>query len=252
MNTQFSLHGKTALVTGGASGIGRAIAVALATAGADVTITINRQPGTDTQRAVAATGRRFGAYEADLGNLDAIDRLAERVHDDFGPIDILVNNAGIIRRDAATQFSDTDWKDVTSVNLDAVWKLSQRFGRAMLGAGGGRIINVASLLSFQGGVRVPAYAASKHAVVGLTRALANEWTAHGVTVNAIAPGYIETENTAPLRTDPARARQIIERIPAGRWGKPEDIGGAAVFLASNASSYVSGQVLTVDGGWMAR
>lgn len=252
MNSQFSLQGKAALVTGGASGIGQAIAVALAHAGADVAITINRQPGTATQRAVEAAGRWFRAYEADLGRPGAIDTLAQDVLDGSAPVDILVNNAGIIRREAATEFSDDAWKEVTSVNLDAVWKLSQLFGRAMLKAGGGRIINVASLLSFQGGVRVPAYAASKHAVLGLTRALANEWTEHGVTVNAIAPGYIETDNTAPLRADPQRSRQILERIPAGRWGTPQDIGGAAVFLASNAASYVSGQVLTVDGGWMAR
>jgi 2-dehydro-3-deoxy-D-gluconate 5-dehydrogenase len=252
MNSQFSLLGRTALVTGGATGIGQAIATALAHAGADVAITVNRHPGTETRRAVEAAGRRCFAFEADLGNAAAVEALPECVMDDIGPIDILVNNAGVIRREAAERFADADWQEVTAVNLDAVWKLSQRFGCAMLAAGRGRIINIASLLSFQGGVRVPAYAASKHAVLGLTRALANEWSAQGVTVNAIAPGYIETDNTAALRADPLRNRQILERIPAGRWGTPQDIGGTAVFLASDAAGYVSGQVLAVDGGWMAR
>jgi len=251
-NSLFSLQGRTALVTGGATGIGQAIAIALANAGADVIITANLQPETDTRNAVEAAGRRFFAIRADLRDAGAVDGLARRVLDDIGPVDILVNNAGIIRREAADQFADADWRDVTAVNLDAVWKLSQHFGRFMLEAGRGRIINIASLLSFQGGVRVPAYAASKHAVLGLTRALANEWTARGVTVNAIAPGYIETDNTAPLRADAERNRQILERIPAGRWGSPKDIGGTAVFLASDAASYVSGQILAVDGGWMAR
>ncbi|KGW80296.1 2-dehydro-3-deoxy-D-gluconate 5-dehydrogenase [Burkholderia pseudomallei MSHR2990] len=172
--------------------------------------------------------------------------------EEFGQVDILVNNAGIIRREVAEQFSDSDWSEVTAVNVDAVWMLSQRFGRSMLGSGSGRIINIASLLSFQGGIRVPAYAASKHAVLGLTRALANEWTGRGVTINAIAPGYIQTDNTAPLRADLERSRQILERIPAGRWGTPADIAGAAVFLASDAAAYISGQVLAVDGGWLAR
>ncbi|MBV8271614.1 MAG: 2-dehydro-3-deoxy-D-gluconate 5-dehydrogenase KduD [Cupriavidus sp.] len=252
MTSQFSLQGRTALVTGGATGIGQAIAIALAQAGADVAITINRHPGAETRHAVEAAGRRCFAFEADLGDAAAVDALPKCVLNDIGPVDILVNNAGIIRRDAAERFADADWRDVTAINLDAVWKLSQRFGRAMLEAGRGRIINIASLLSFQGGVRVPAYAASKHAVLGLTRALANEWTGQGVTVNAIAPGYIETDNTAALRADPMRNRQILERIPAGRWGTPQDIGGTAVFLASAAAGYVSGQVIAVDGGWMAR
>ncbi|AIV73768.1 2-deoxy-D-gluconate 3-dehydrogenase (plasmid) [Burkholderia pseudomallei] len=251
-NSTFSLEGRKALVTGGATGIGQAIAIALAHAGADVAITVNQQPGEVTRAGVEAAGRQFGAFVANLAEPDAAERLFQHVTEEFGQVDILVNNAGIIRREVAEQFSDSDWSEVTAVNVDAVWMLSQRFGRSMLGSGSGRIINIASLLSFQGGIRVPAYAASKHAVLGLTRALANEWTGRGVTINAIAPGYIQTDNTAPLRADLERSRQILERIPAGRWGTPADIAGAAVFLASDAAAYISGQVLAVDGGWLAR
>ena len=248
----FSLQGRSALVTGGASGIGRAIAVALARAGAGVGVTVNTQPAHETRAAVESTGARFHELRADLARPDAAVRAVGEMAEVFGGLDILVNNAGIIRRAAAVDVSDEDWRAVLDVDLDAVWRLSRLAGRAMLARGRGKIVNIASLLSFQGGVRVPAYTASKHAVLGLTRALANEWAAGGVNVNAIAPGYIATANTAPLRADETRSRQILERIPAGRWGEPDDLGGAAVFLASSAADYVHGQVLAVDGGWLAR
>jgi len=252
MNHQFQLDGKRCLVTGGATGIGRAIAIGMAKAGAQVAITTNRQAARETVEAFASFGAGCHCVAVDLAAPDAAAAVEASLAEAFGPLDILVNNAGIIRRDDAVAYSEANWQDVMAVNLDAVWRLSQQLGRGMVERGAGRIINVASLLSMQGGVRVPAYAASKHAVLGLTRALCNEWASRGVTVNAIAPGYIETDNTQPLREDPQRSRQILERIPAGRWGRPEDIAGAAVFLASDAAAYVNGQVLAVDGGWMAR
>lgn len=248
----FSLAGRSALVTGGASGIGQAIAVALAQAGAHVAITANRQPADETIAAVQAVGGQCVAVQGSLAESGAAAAAVEATVQAFGSLDILVNGAGIIRRASADVHSQSDWDDVLDINLNAVWQLSQHAGRQMLEQAHGKIINIASLLSFQGGIRVPSYTASKHAVLGLTRALANEWASRGVNVNAIAPGYIDTANTAALRADEVRQRQILERIPAGRWGRAQDIGGAAVFLASDAAAYVHGQVLAVDGGWLAR
>jgi 2-deoxy-D-gluconate 3-dehydrogenase len=248
----FSLEGRVALVTGGASGIGQAIALALARAGAHVAITCNSQPADETLAGVQAAGVRGLPVRVDLAEPAAAAAAVHTTQEALGGLDILVNNAGIIRRAEAEVHSEADWNAVLDVNLDAVWRLSQQAGRHMLERGQGRIINIASLLGFQGGIRVPSYTASKHAVIGLTRALANEWASRGVNVNAIAPGYIATANTAALRADEVRQRQILERIPAGRWGDAADIGGAAVFLASDAAAYVNGHVLAVDGGWLAR
>lgn len=250
----FSLEGKRALVTGGAAGIGQAIAVALAASGADVAFTTHSRPGNETAAAIAAHGRKAKDVHADLGALDAAgaEALIEKLEADFGGIDILVNNAGIIRRADLPVHNEEDWRAVLSTNLDSVWFLSQAASRRMQERKHGRIINIASLLSFQGGIRVPGYTASKHAVAGLTKALANELAPHGVTVNSIAPGYIATDNTTALRADPDRSRQILERIPAGRWGEASDIAGTAVFLASPAANYVTGAILNVDGGWLAR
>ena len=250
----FSLEGKRALVTGGAAGIGQAIAVALAASGADVAFTTHSRPGDETRSASEAQGRKALDVRVDLGALDAAgaEALVAQVEQDFGAIDILVNNAGIIRRADLAVHGEEDWRAVMSTNLDAVWFLSQAAARRMQTRKAGRIVMIASLLSFQGGIRVPGYTASKHAVAGLTKALANELAPHGVTVNAIAPGYIATDNTTALRADPDRSRQILERIPAGRWGEASDIAGTAVFLASPAANYVTGAVLNVDGGWLAR
>jgi 2-deoxy-D-gluconate 3-dehydrogenase len=248
MNPLFSLEGKSALVTGGAGGIGQAIAQALAAAGADGAITVHRGGGDATRALVEACGRRFAEVSCDLENCDADAVLARAP----APIDILVNNAGIIRRAPVDEMSDADWSAVMAVNLDAVWRLSRAASRVMVERGGGKIVNIASLLSHQGGIRVAGYAASKHAVLGLTKAMANELAAKNVNVNALVPGYIATANTAALRADPERSRQILERIPAGRWGKPSDLAGAAVFLASSAADYVHGHALAVDGGWLAR
>jgi 2-deoxy-D-gluconate 3-dehydrogenase len=237
----FSLSGRTALVTGANTGIGQAIAVAMAQAGAHV-IAAGRSSCAET---AALTGGE--ALHLDLSDpMAAQDTFASR------PIDILVNNAGIIRRADAVDFTESDWDAVMDVNLKAVFFTAQAFARAALARGGGRIINIASLLSFQGGIRVPSYTASKHGVAGITKLLANEWAAHGINVNAIAPGYIETANTEALRADPARSAAILDRIPAGRWGQPQDIGAAAVFLASPAAGYIHGTILNVDGGWLAR
>ena len=253
MSDLFSLAGRTAIVTGASRGIGRALAVALAQAGADVVCASTRRAGTDeTAEAVRRAGRRAWQVEADLAVDSGPDRLADAAFEAAGEVHVLVNNAGTIRRHPAVAFPLDDWQSVLQTNLTAVFQLSQRLAAPMLERGHGKIVNVASLLSFQGGVTVPAYTASKHGVAGLTKALANEWASTGVTVNAVAPGYIATDNTAALRADETRNRQILERIPAGRWGEPEDLGGAAVFLASRASDYVTGTVVTVDGGWMAR
>ncbi len=253
-HNQFSLEGECALVTGGAGGIGRAIAIAMANAGADVAITTHRNPGDETLAAIVAAGRKAHAVSVDLASIDtaaAADVIANGAAA-LGKVSILVNNAGIVRRMEAAQHSEEDWQSVMDTNLNAVWRLSQAAGRKMLDAGHGKIINIASLLSFQGGIRIPGYAAAKHGVAGLTKALANEWSGKGVNVNAIAPGYIVTDNTTALRADPDRYRQILERIPAGRWGEAEEIAGTAVFLASPAANYVHGHVLAVDGGWLAR
>lgn len=249
----FRLDGRTALVTGGNRGLGQMCALALAEAGADIAL-LGRTHPSETIIRINALGRRALYVPCDLATADPPQLIAAvaTAAEQLGRLDILVNNAGIIRRAPATEFSAVDWDEVMTVDLDAVFHFCQAAGRTMLAQGGGRVINIASMLSFQGGVRVPAYTAAKHAVLGLTRALANEWAAHGVNVNAIAPGYMATDNTAPLREDPARAAAILDRIPAGRWGAPGDIMGAVVFLASDAARYVHGAVLPVDGGWLAR
>jgi 2-deoxy-D-gluconate 3-dehydrogenase len=248
----FRLDGKVALVTGSASGIGAAIAIALAKAGADVVCHGRSDSGRATVEEVVRSGRRSFGIQADLAERATHSELIVETIERFGRLDVLVNNAGLIRRAPAVEYSDEDWDELLAVNLSAVFRLSREAGKHMLERGSGSIINIASLLSFQGGVRVPAYAASKGGVAQLTKALANEWAPRGVTVNAIAPGYIATKNTDALRADPERSRQILERIPAGRWGEASDIAGATLFLASDASRYVNGHVLAVDGGWLAR
>ncbi len=246
----FRLDGKVALVTGSASGLGAAIAEALVQAGASVALHGNRRSAVET---AARLGASAAAFTANLGEADGAARLFEAARDHFGRIDILINNAGTIHREAAEQVSIDDWQQVLQVNLTSVFQLSQFVARDMIGRkAGGKIVNIASLLSFQGGIRVPAYAASKGGVAQLTKALANEWAPHGIQVNAIAPGYFATSNTEALQADEVRNRQILERIPAGRWGDPADLAGAAIFLASRASDYVTGTILTVDGGWMGR
>jgi len=248
----FDLTGKTAIVTGANTGLGQAIATALAAAGADIAA-VGRTPPVDTRFAVEALGRRFHDISADLSTLEPIGRIVSETVEHLGGIDILVNNAGIIRRNDAIDFTEDDWDAVMDVNLKTTFFLSQAVGRRMLAQGrGGKIINIASMLSYQGGVRVTSYAASKSGLAGVTRALANEWAGRGINVNAIAPGYFSTNNTEALRSDEVRARDILARIPAGRWGRPEDIGGAAVFLASAAADYVHGTLVPVDGGWLAR
>lgn len=249
----FRLDGRAALVTGGNRGLGQMCAVALAEAGADIALLCRTQPS-QTAAHIKALGRRVVEVPCDLALAGPAQFAAavERVTAQLGRLDILVNNAGIIRRAPAAEVTAADWDEVMTVDLDAVFHLSQAAGRVMLAQGSGRIVNLASMLSYQGGLRVPAYTAAKHAVLGLTRALANEWAEHGVNVNAIAPGYMATDNTAPLREDPVRSASILERIPAGRWGVPEDLMGAVVFLASDAARYVHGAVLPVDGGWLAR
>jgi len=250
---KFKLDGKVALVTGASSGLGRAIAVALAEAGADIACHARTDAqADDTIRSVEGPGRRCAVVTGDMADKNVPARLVDEVVDKFGRIDILINNAGTIRRSPAVDYSDDDWSAVIEVNLSSVFRLSQAAGRRMIEQGSGKIVNIASLLSFQGGITVPAYTASKSAVAGLTKALANEWAKFGVNVNAIAPGYMETKNTEPLRADETRNRQILERIPAGRWGSPDELAGAAVFLSSAASNYTHGHILLVDGGWMAR
>lgn len=249
---RFRLDGKIALVTGAASGLGAAIAIALAEAGADVCCHGNRRPAEATSAAIRALGRESKSFSADLSTPDGADRLFADATSTIGAPHILINNAGMIYRESAEDYNPDEWQRVMQVNLNSVFRLCQLAGREMLKRNEGKIVNIASLLSFQGGIRVPAYAASKGAVAQLTKALANEWAGRNVQVNAIAPGYFSTENTKALRADETRNRQILERIPAGRWGNPEDLAGAAVFLASRASDYVTGEVLVVDGGWMAR
>jgi len=255
MNTRalFSLEGSNALVTGASRGLGRAIAIALADAGANVGCVSSTAGGAEeTASLIRLCGRKAWEFAADLSNRNAVIRLADEAGEQMGAIDILVNNAGTIRREKATDYSEDDWDIVIRTNLDSVFFLSQIIGRNMTQRKKGKIINIASLLAFSGGITVPAYTASKHGVAGLTKALANEWAQFGIQVNAIAPGYFETDNTEALRNDPKRADEILSRIPAGRWGHPEDLAGAVIFLASRASDYVNGHVLVVDGGWMAR
>ncbi|MEF7614389.1 2-dehydro-3-deoxy-D-gluconate 5-dehydrogenase KduD [Aquincola sp. MAHUQ-54] len=249
---QFQLAGKVAIVTGCDTGLGQGMACALAEAGADV-VGINVVEPKDTARRIEAMGRRFLDLRANLADISGLEGLVQQALGVAGKIDILVNNAGIIRRDDALKFSEKDWDDVVDLNLKTVFFFSQAVARQYVAQGtGGKIINVASMLSFQGGVRVPSYTASKSGVMGITRLMANEWAAHGINVNAIAPGYMATNNTAPLRADEGRSAAILERIPAGRWGTPDDLAGPVVFLASKASDYVNGYTVAVDGGWLAR
>ncbi|HTS61766.1 MAG TPA: SDR family oxidoreductase [Candidatus Acidoferrales bacterium] len=251
---KFKLNGKTALVTGARRGIGKAMAIALAEAGADIVATSAalEGAGSDIARQIAARGRRAWCFACDLGDRAAVYALIAKVKAECPPIDILVNNGGTILRRPAAEHPDEYWDKILEVDLNAQFILAREFGRGMLERGAGKIVFTASLLSFQGGITVPGYAAAKGGVAQLTKALANEWAGRNVQVNAIAPGYIATDNTEALRADPVRNPAILSRIPAGRWGDPADLAGAVVFLASAASDYVSGEVLTVDGGWMGR
>ena len=250
----FSLKGKTALVTGCNKGIGKSMAIGLAEAGADiigVSATIELQ-GSEIEKAVVQMGRQFKAYQADFSDRPSLMSFIQKVKSDFPRIDILINNAGMILRKPAAEHPDEYWDKVLAVNLDAPFILAREIGQGMIAQGSGKIIFTASLLTFQGGINVPSYAASKGAIGSLVKALANEWASKGVNVNAIAPGYIATDNTEALRNDPERSHSIMSRIPAGRWGESDDFKGAVVFLSSSASDYVHGTVLTVDGGWMGR
>ena len=247
----FDLSGRVAVVTGANTGIGQAIAIALAQAGADVAL-VGRTPAEDTAAAIRDLGRRALIVSADLSSIEPVQRIVDETVAGLGGLDILVNNAGIIRRADAVDFTEADWDAVVDTNLKSVFFLCQAAGRHMIAKGKGRIINIASMLTFQGGIRVPSYTASKSGIGGLTKLLANEWAKHGLSVNAIAPGYIATNNTAALQADEARNAAILDRIPAGRWGDAADLGGAAVFLASDAAAYVQGHILAVDGGWLAR
>lgn len=254
MANPFDLTGRKALVTGGATGIGEGIALGLAAAGADVALTYRSHQPEETLGSIEALGRKGAAVSADFSDMDqtGAEEVVRFASDALDGLDILVNNAGIIHREDSTEMPFEDWQRVLSVNLDSVWLLSQAAGKRMVAQGSGKIVIVSSVLGTQGGLRVPAYAASKHAVIGLTRALCNEWAPQGVNVNAIAPGYTATDNTQALRDDPDRARALLERIPAGRFAEPSEIAGAAVFLASDAAAYCHGSVVTVDGGWLAR
>ncbi|MBU1174265.1 MAG: 2-dehydro-3-deoxy-D-gluconate 5-dehydrogenase KduD [Alphaproteobacteria bacterium] len=247
----FSLAGKTAIVTGANSGIGQAIAVALSAAGARIAA-VGRSPMDETAALIGSDNGRFHAIRADLARIEALSAVIEEAADWSGGVDILVNNAGIIRRNDALDFTEDDWDGVLDLNLKSVFFLSQAAARHMIARGGGKIVNIASLLSFQGGIRTASYTASKSGLVGLTRLLSNEWAALGINVNAVAPGYVASANTAPLRADAARNKEILDRIPVGRWAEPDDIAGAVVFLASAAAGYIHGVTLPVDGGWMGR
>jgi 2-deoxy-D-gluconate 3-dehydrogenase len=251
MSTSFDLTSRVAIVTGANSGIGQGVAIALAEAGADIAL-VGRTPAEETAETVRAAGRRAAIVSADLSTIAPVQEVVDQTLSQLGGLDILINNAGIIRRADALEFSEEDWDVVVDTNLKSVFFLCQAAARHMVSQDKGKIINIASMLSFQGGIRVPSYTASKSGIAGLTKLLANEWAAKGINVNAIAPGYIATNNTAALQSDELRNRQILERIPAGRWGQPSDLGGAAVFLASSASDYVNGHILAVDGGWLAR
>jgi len=247
---KFRVDQSVAIVTGGSKGIGRAITVALAEAGADIAV-VSRTDQQDLEEAVTGLGRRYLHYEADLTERKQAREVVPAVAEEMRDVNILVNNAGIIRRSPASEYSEADWDDVLEIDLTAAFILSQAAGRIMLKAGKGKIINVGSVLSFQGGINVLAYAVSKHGIAGLTKALSNDWASKGINVNALAPGFIETGFTELLQKDPERSKAIIGRTPAGRWGVPDDIAGAAVFLASPASDYIHGVILPVDGGWMA-
>jgi len=249
---QFKLNGKVAIVTGASKGLGQGMALGLAEAGADI-VGVGTSSMTETKDLVEQTGRRFLSVKADLSSLEPIQSVVDQAIEAFGAVDILVNNSGIIRREDALTFTEKDWDDVMDVNVKAVFFLSQAVARQFLKQSmGGKIINIASMLSFQGGIRVPSYTASKSGVMGVTRLLANEWAKYNINVNAIAPGYMITNNTEALRADEDRNKSIIDRIPAGRWGLPQDMMGPVVFLASPASDYINGYTIAVDGGWLAR
>lgn len=253
INELFDLTGKTALVTGCSRGIGESMAIGLAQAGADVIgVSGTLRPGSRAEQEVKKSGKNFSAYAVDLGNRKEVYDSISKIKSAHPVIDILVNNAGIIKRNPAAIHSDEDWDAVLDINLDAAFILAREFGKEMINRGSGKIIFTCSLLSFQGGINVPGYAASKGAIASLVKALSNEWASKGVNVNGIAPGYIATDNTKALREDEARSKSILDRIPAGRWGVPEDFIGPTVFLSSRASDYVDGEILTVDGGWMGR
>jgi 2-dehydro-3-deoxy-D-gluconate 5-dehydrogenase len=252
MQQLFDLAGKTALVTGGAIGLGFGMAKGLAQAGADICLVTHTNNADEAVAEIKALGRKVHVIVADLSKEEVLPNIVKETVDVFGSLDILVNNAGIIRRTPAADHAAQDWHDVLNLNLNSVYFLSQLAGRQMIKQGSGKIINIASMLSFQGGINVPGYTASKHAVAGVTKAMANEWASKGINVNAIAPGYMATNNTEQLRADAERSKAILDRIPAGRWGTPEDLAATAVFLASKASDYVNGHVLCVDGGWMVR
>jgi 2-deoxy-D-gluconate 3-dehydrogenase len=252
MSDRFSLAGQVALVTGANTGLGQAIAVGLAEAGADI-VAVGRSAPDETAAKVEALGRRLHRVTADLSTTEPIARVVDEAYAAAGRLDVLVNNAGVIRRADSLEFTEDDWDAVMNTNLKTVFFLSQAVAKRWVAAGrGGKIINVVSMLSFQGGLRVPSYTASKSGLAGVTRTLCNEWAAKGINVNGLAPGYFATNNTTALQADETRNRQILERIPAGRWGQPEDLAGAAVFLASRASDYMQGAILAVDGGWLAR
>ena len=251
MKPNFDLSGRTAIVTGANTGIGQAIAVSLASAGAAV-LGVGRSSMAETEGQIADVGGRFASFSADLSTIEPVDAIVDAAVGAFGSVDILVNNAGIIRRADAIDFTEADWDAVMDVNLKTAFFLSQAVAKRMIPNGRGKIINIASMLSFQGGIRIPSYTASKSGLAGLTRLLACEWAGKGINVNAIAPGYFVTNNTTALREDAKRSSDILVRIPAGRWGDPQELGGAAVFLASDAAAYVHGTILPVDGGWLAR
>ncbi len=251
MTNPFDLTGKVAIVTGANTGIGQAIAIALATAGADVAC-VGRTPAEDTVTQIRALGRKAEIVSADLSTIEPVQRVVDETVVKLGGLDILINNAGIIRRADAVDFTEADWDAVIDTNLKSVFFLCQAAGRHMIAQGSGKIVNIASMLTFQGGIRVPSYTASKSGIGGLTKLLANEWASKGINVNAIAPGYIATNNTAALQADEVRNKSIMDRIPAGAWGEAFDLGGAAVFLSSAAANYVQGHILAVDGGWLAR
>jgi len=249
---QFALTGKVAIVTGARTGLGQGMAIGLAEAGADI-VGVDLSNLKETENRIKAIGRKFLGIEADLSDTKVIENIVRQTMGSFGKVDILVNNAGIIRRAEAVAFTEKDWDDVVSVNLKTVFFFSQAVAKEFIKQKtGGKIINIASMLSFQGGIRVPSYTASKSGVMGITRLMANEWAQYKINSNAIAPGYMATDNTAPLRADPVRSKDILERIPAGRWGVPDDLKGIVVFLASEASNYVNGYTIAVDGGWLAR
>ena len=251
LNT-FDLSGKVAIVTGCDTGLGQGMAVGLAQAGCDI-VGINIVEPVDTIAKIEALGRKFLSLKADVSKIDELPHLVDQAVTTFGHVDILVNNAGIIRREDAIKFSEKDWDDVMNINVKSVFFMSQTVAKQFIAQKtGGKIINIASMLSYQGGIRVPSYTASKSGVMGITRLMANEWAKEGINVNAIAPGYMATNNTAPLRADEKRSSEILERIPANRWGTPEDLMGPIVFLASSASDYINGYTIAVDGGWLAR